>query len=147
MNNKWFSFFIGNERYCANISDIKEVLPYREANPFPGSDENTEGILSIRGEILTILNGDQIFSCENITPKNNIIIIEDESENRLGITIDNIDEIIEFELKQIESSDNQSNDLVLGTVNTHGHLFVVLNFKALIAIQQGLNSKVSTDEN
>ncbi|GEM_PF-1341984 len=149
MTNKWVSFFISNERYCANISSIKEILPYQQANPFPGADQNTEGILSIRGEVLTILNGDKIFSCENITPKNNIIVIEDESEHRLGISIDDIDQIIEVEPEQIERPTDKTNDFIIGTVNTEEHLYILVDFKSLIDVQQGLSgdpdSLVSTN--
>lgn len=136
MTNKWVSFFIADEKFCANISDIKEVLPYQQANPFPGSDENTEGILSIRGEVITVLDGNKIFSCENITAKNNIIVIEDQSNTLIGISINGIDEIIEFDAADIEKTSEQQNSLVQGTINSNGQLYIVADLASLLAEQQ-----------
>ena len=138
MTNKWVSFFIADERYCCSVSRIREILPYTEANPFPGADKNTEGILSIRGKVLTILDGFEIFRPKNNYKKNNIIIVEDESANQLGITVERVDQIIEFDSEQIEPTENQSEQLILGTVNTQGQLVIVVDFTNLIAEQQGL---------
>ncbi|MER2492378.1 chemotaxis protein CheW [Catenovulum sediminis] len=131
MTDKWVSFFIENERYCCNIEEIKEVLPYTESNPFPGSSAEADGILNIRNEIITILNGPKLFRCENNSVQNNILIVETKTADRMGITIDKVDQIIEFSPDQIESNALEHSEWIKGTVNLNNQLTMVVDFAEL----------------
>ncbi|WP_440903547.1 chemotaxis protein CheW [Catenovulum sp. SX2] len=139
MLNKWVAFLINETRYCCNIQQIKEVIPYEACNPFPGSNQFAEGILSIRGEVITILSGEKLLCDKNITQQNNILIIENTGQERIGVTVDQVDSIIEFDPESIDTSiearDKQTSNWVTGTINEGNNLTIVVDFANLVAQQ------------
>ncbi|WP_016957136.1 chemotaxis protein CheW [Catenovulum agarivorans] len=139
MLNKWVAFLINETRYCCNIQQIKEVIPYAQCNPFPGSNQFAEGILSIRGEVITIISGEKLLCDKNITQQNNILIIENAGQERIGVTVDQVDSIIEFDPESIDTSiearGGQTATWVTGTINEDNNLTIVVDFTNLMTLQ------------
>ena len=137
--NKWVAFQINETRYCCDIQQIKEVIPYSQCNPFPGSNEYAEGILTIRGEVITILSGEKLLCDKNITQQNKILIIENTNKERIGVTVAEVIGIIEFGSAQIDTSieatTQQGSNWVKGTVNQDNSLTVVVDFAGLVSDQ------------
>ncbi|EWH11218.1 chemotaxis protein CheW [Catenovulum agarivorans DS-2] len=136
--NKWVAFLINDTRYCCNIQQIKEVIPYSACNPFPGSNEYAEGILNIRGEIITIISGEKLLCDKNITQQNNILIIENDRQERIGLTVDKVDRIVEFDPAEIDTgvdTTSPNTTWVIGTINDANDLTVVVDFADLAAQQ------------
>ena len=137
--NKWVAFQINETRYCCDIQQIKEVIPYSQCNPFPGSNEYAEGILTIRGEVITILSGEKLLCDKNITQQNKILIIENTNKERIGVTVAEVIGIIEFGSAQIDTSieatTQQGSNWVTGTVNQDNSLTVVVDFAGLVSDQ------------
>lgn len=52
---KGICFRLGNERYVHPISNIKEVLSYQSPAPVPGAREGVEGMIDVRGNMVTVL--------------------------------------------------------------------------------------------
>ena len=49
-------FKINEQKYCVNILTIKEICSNKEATFLPNTPSFIEGIINLRGEVLTIIN-------------------------------------------------------------------------------------------
>ena len=123
---QWITFEINNEVYVQPIDAIREIVPYREASEVPGAPAEVEGIVNIRGDVISVINGRRLLGIN--TPHNydesaRIIIIEQQT-NLIGFSVDNVSEIVGFNKDQIEYNASDSG-LIKGTVNLPQGLFIV----------------------
>jgi purine-binding chemotaxis protein CheW len=51
------TFRLAGERYGIAIESIEEILKYRQATPIPRADIVVHGIISLRGRIVTVIDG------------------------------------------------------------------------------------------
>jgi len=124
--DQWISFYIDDALYAQSIHDVREIVPHREASPVPGSPNEVEGIVNIRGDVISVINGRQLMGLSN--NHNNqedsaILIIENQS-NLLGFSIDKIGEIVGFNNDDIERN-HAEHDLIKGTVHLDEELYII----------------------
>ena len=50
-------FKIDNEEFGVEILDLQEIIRFREITAVPHAGKDVEGILSLRGKIVTVING------------------------------------------------------------------------------------------
>ncbi|WP_207061415.1 chemotaxis protein CheW [Motiliproteus sp. SC1-56] len=124
---RWISFNVGRETYAQPISAVKEVIPYTETVPVPGAPSCVDGILNVRGEVITVLCGAALFSPEDRGPEANWrIVILDTAHGHVGVSVDAVSEIVNLEREQIQPVEHgQNQELVVGTA-PHGDQLLVL---------------------
>ncbi len=84
--------------FAVNIQDVREIINYpkRIVNP-PGSRTYVQGILNLRGEMLTIVNTRKLYKIEDKTDvelKNSKIIIIQKNDMKIGLLVDSIESIL-----------------------------------------------------
>lgn len=123
---QWISFSINSDIYAQSIAVIREIVPYREASPVPGAPPEVEGIVNIRGEVISIINTRRLLGVpDNIELDQDArILILESGAHLLGFSVDKVSEIVGFNNEQVEH--NQSdNGLIKGTVNLPQGLYIV----------------------
>jgi purine-binding chemotaxis protein CheW len=139
-DEQWISFTMGSETYVHPIHQIKEIIPYRLSVPVPGSPRCIEGILNVRGNVITVLSGCLIFEPnEPKSPTNKRIIIIDLGADQIGVSVDSVGDIISFELDDAEwRSQKSQRQIIKGTLQLSGKLYILTDF---------LNYAQASDEN
>ena len=84
-------FTLSHERYALELAHIREVCPLKNLTPIPGTPDFVLGIVSIRGEILSIVDIRKFFDLpeKGLTQFNQIIVLQSE-EMGFGILADHI---------------------------------------------------------
>lgn len=126
---QWISFQLGGETYLLPIDDVREVTPYSPPNPVPGAPAAIEGVLNIRGEVVSILSGQKILG---LAPQHDCeeakIIILENTLGVIGLCVDSIGEIITFNPSQVESNAHTSDqNLIKGTIHINNHLMILFD--------------------
>jgi purine-binding chemotaxis protein CheW len=123
--DQWISFYIDEAAYAQSIHDVREIVPYRKPAPVPGAPAEVEGIVNIRGNVISVINGRHLMDAANGTSDDNsrILIIEQE-HNLLGFSVDDVSEIIGFNNDEIERG-HAEHDLIKGTVQLNEGLYIV----------------------
>lgn len=125
---QWISFYINGEIYAQPIAVVREIVPYREAAPVPGAPAEVEGIVNIRGDVISVISGRHLFDApiaDSYDDTARILIIE-HGEHLLGFSVDKVSEIVGFNQEQIEYNSSESG-LIKGTVNLPQGLYIVTN--------------------
>lgn len=113
------TFQIENEHYANLVHPVIEVMRYQQPTPVPGSPTNVEGILNVRGKVVTVLSGRQIFGLQNIVASDEWrIMIFDSPHGMYGVTVDAVDEIVRFKESSVELAERVTQlNIYKGTVN------------------------------
>ena len=127
---EWISFRVGAELYAHPVNQVREILEYTTPVPVPGSPEIVDGVLNVRGNIVTVLSCHRILEVEAPSNDNdNNIIIVDGSDGQFGISVDDVDAIVEIDKNEIMTNENgQDNGLVNGTVKHGKDLLILIDF-------------------
>ncbi|MGR6872364.1 chemotaxis protein CheW [Pseudomonas sp. HK3] len=125
--DQWISFYINDAAYAQSITTLREIVPYRPPASVPGAPQEVEGIMNIRGDVVSVINGRDLMNAPSHEPDDNsrILIIENEG-SFIGFSVDRVSEIIGFNNDQIEAGHAEHN-LIKGTVNLANELFIVID--------------------
>ena len=127
VEDQWISFIVGNETYVHPIKNIREIIPYTANQDVPGGSVETEGVLNVRGTVLTVFSGRSLFSEPPAEPDSNwkVIIIE-VGKVSVGISVDAVGNIVAFKDDQAEWMDKKSDDAIIrGTVHLNERLYIL----------------------
>ncbi len=97
-------FNLAYENYAVESTYVKEVFPIKELTYLPGLPEFILGIVSVRGEIVSVIDIKKFFDLpeKGITNLNRVILLSDEKMT-LGILADSIIGITSILLSEIQS--------------------------------------------
>jgi purine-binding chemotaxis protein CheW len=126
-DDQWISFKVESETYVHSVDNIKEIIPYKLHVPVPGSDCCTEGILNVRGNIVTVLSGHVLFGRNKpkAAGERRIIILE-MGTDKVGVSVDSVADIICFQLKDVQWIEQRG--VIKGTRQLDGQLYILTDF-------------------
>lgn len=131
MEGKWLCFRVEKEWYLHDVEKIREIIPYTEPNPVPGSSEENLGMLNLRGEVKSIFSGRRLLSLPPESDRSEMrIILFDTSKGEFGVVVDDVTEILSIDSETIEPpADGVSNAIIVGTVQYKERLYIVADFE------------------
>lgn len=134
------TFQLGQERYGINIMDVKEIYGYEDVRSVPNSPNYIEGIFSLRGNIVPIINLHKRFdiSRANLSEEDKLlsgfIIINLENKN-LGIIIDKVLRVIPVEKDSIQPPPQMitgiGSEYITGVVHEEEGYLIILDIQRL----------------
>ncbi|MFL0798884.1 MAG: chemotaxis protein CheW [Agarilytica sp.] len=132
MNAQWVNFKIAGEDYCLTVDDIQEILNYEAPTPVPGAVPEVNGILNVRGEIVTVLSGRTLLDLESKEPDDSWRIITMQSQGvYYGLIVDAVNEMIEINMDKLENAPNtgsaSTSELIMGTYHHKDRLIIALD--------------------
>lgn len=135
--SQWVTFTLEDETYGINVMRIQEVLRYTEIAPVPGSAHYILGIINLRGNVVTVVDGRKKLQLMDVTDvqQSRIIIIEAYNQV-LGLLADSVSEVIEIPESKIEisqqSADDYSNsNYIYGVSQINDKLLILMDVEKL----------------
>lgn len=100
-------FTIGKEQYAINIMNVLEIIRIPSITRVPNTSKNVEGVVNLRGNIISINNLHTLFGLERNeeTHASRIIILNTDKKVR-GIRVDSVDEVCTLDHADIEAIPN-----------------------------------------
>lgn len=125
-SEQWVTFNLDTERYCVPVSQVKEIIGWQDVEPVPGAPDIVEGIINLRGDIITVVNGRSLLKLpsKEADDETRIMTLEVEQES-IGLVIDQVHEIVRFNADNIDPP-AMENPLLFGTIKLKDHLLIVL---------------------
>jgi purine-binding chemotaxis protein CheW len=130
---KHVSFTLGQETYAINAARVNEVLRYTEITPVPGAPSFILGIINLRGNVVTVINGRGVFGLSNqaVSEQSRIIVVDIE-DFALGIVVDRVSAIVALNAQEIETppatGDETSARFIQGVYNEDDELMILVDF-------------------
>ena len=140
IGDQWISFEVGEETYVHPVDEIKEIIPYADPVPVPGSPRVTEGILNVRGSVVAVLSSRVLFGFETGSLDKGRIIIFEMGKDQFGVSVDSVGDIVNFQSNQVEWSDQGGQfSLVKGTCHLNDQLYILADFSSCSDLYSGIS--------
>ena len=137
-------FYLDENLFGIDISNILEIIKYREITPLPESPPYVEGILNLRGRVIPVFSLRSKFGLyeKEEMEKGRIIVIENESGD-YGIIVDSVTEVLRIENSNInptpELISGVSAEYIEGMVKLEETILIVLNINRIFSREEDIN--------
>lgn len=100
-------FNLGKEEFGVDINKVTEIIKVANITRVPNADGCIEGVINLRGRIDVVVNLSKKLgiSQKPVDDKSRIIIIEAKN-NKRGIIVDSVEEVLNVKLSDIQKPQN-----------------------------------------
>jgi purine-binding chemotaxis protein CheW len=126
-----------DERYYAFYGEcIKEIVPVGQISYVPGMPEYILGVISIRGEIESVLDLRRVLGLPvSQVTKQSKIMIGEVNDIRSGILVDSVEDVLEIPEEQISKPvsaiDSERTDSIVGEASYKDHELIILDLEKI----------------
>jgi purine-binding chemotaxis protein CheW len=123
-------FQLGREEYAIEVSQVREILSMVEATRMPNAPAYMKGVINLRGQILAVIDLGERLRIESGEGDRRIIVVE-VGENRAGMIVDYVSEVLRVPMSSVEGSPVFSAEaeagMIKGVIKLQNRLLILLN--------------------
>ncbi|MEM7434043.1 MAG: chemotaxis protein CheW [Myxococcota bacterium] len=102
----------GNEAYGVPLSSVREILVPPPLTEVPRADEYLLGVVSVRGDIITVVDLPKLLQLEVVHPEPyGRVLLVDNGQELIGVAVDSVIQVYRLEPHQIEYATTMGTDL------------------------------------
>ncbi len=144
---QWLGFYLGKEEYALDLGVVSELIKPRALTELPHVPDYVCGIITLRGEVIPVIDLKQRLGLDYGTlcalDLQRIIICEGK-EQRTGLLVDRISQVVRLPEDEIEEpnlvGDDPSGAYIQGIGRKQGRMFIQLRPERVIEIEQIVRS-------
>ncbi|MCY6370430.1 chemotaxis protein CheW [Clostridium ganghwense] len=127
-------FRLGDEQFAVETAKVQGINDIMEITRVPKSPDYIKGLINLRGNVISLLDINLLLNIEKKenVEQNNIIILKMEDEH-VGITVDEVDEVLEIEEEIVEKVDDQRKLYIKGVINFKDRVVTLIDIDKLFA--------------
>jgi len=143
--NQFLTFKLSNDVYAINILNIREIVDYGNITRVPMMPEFIAGVINLRGSVVPVVDLALRFEQprSQITKRSSVVIVEIKDEEQsleIGITVDEVDEVLDILAGEIEPSPSFGTkirtDFIYGMGKVNEQLLVLLDIENILSIDE-----------
>lgn len=126
-------FKVNEEQFAVEASKVQSINDMMEITKVPKSADYIKGLINLRGTIISLLDINLLLDIENGTAGQENIIILNLHEEFVGVTVDQVDEVLEIEedlIERVETDRNKS--YIKGVINFKDRIVTLIDIGKLI---------------
>jgi purine-binding chemotaxis protein CheW len=133
-------FQLGGENYGLDILQVAEIIRFVEPTEIPNTAAYLDGIISLRGRMVPVINGRKRLGHELRMPdrKSRIIVLQDETELQ-GILVDSTTQVVKLPKTSIEPTPpvvvGVDAEFIEGVCEYRNQLIILLRLENFLQIQ------------
>lgn len=143
-------FSLGEQKYGVPIEMVREIIPYSEITPVPGTPSFFEGFMNVRGELVSVTNLRQFIGMETPDDQSRfkILILTSMEGSSRGIMADDVTAIVDFSVEDLQPAEDGKKgegfpkEVLRGVADVEGDLVVVLDVDKLLAEERKEEEKL-----
>lgn len=95
-------FSLGGEEYAISITQVKEIIQYKNATKLPNTPLYMEGIISLRGKIVPVVDLASRLELAVSENSDKRALIVETAGREIGIVVDEVTEVLQLQDSAIE---------------------------------------------
>ncbi|MBC7792221.1 MAG: chemotaxis protein CheW [Clostridia bacterium] len=131
------AFRVGAEEYVLDIMRVREILRPVQVTPVRKGPKYVEGVISLRGQVIPIVDMRRRFDVPADSHRHRKIIILVIEGRVLGLIVDGVTEVVRVPRSEIRSAPglltSDKAPYFLGVVQYRGRTLILLNVKSIIS--------------
>lgn len=125
-------FKLGEEHFAVETDKVLSINDMMVITKVPKAPEYIKGLINLRGSIKSLVDLNLLLNIRSDKKQNNIIILKVDDEE-LGVTVDEVEEVIDIEEKDLQKLDTHSTEAnIKGIINLEDKLLTVINIEKLL---------------
>ncbi len=129
MNKQIIVFYLENKRYAIEIENVIDIYEKMHSVRVPNAEEYIEGIINLRGSVITLINLKKRIKIDKTKEEENVIICEYEKE-KCGLLVDEIDGILKLEIG--DKTTETDSGFIKGFLEKEDKEIIILDLKQII---------------
>jgi len=126
-------FKVNEEQFAVEASNVQSINDMMEITKVPKSAAYIKGLINLRGNIISLLDINLLLDIEKGEGAQENIIILNLQEESVGVTVDQVDEVLEIEENQIEKIETDRNkSYIKGVINFKDRIVTLIDILKLI---------------
>lgn len=124
-------FLLGEKHYGFKTEKVLEIS--KKANPtiVPNSPDWVEGLVNLRGDIVTMVNLSKILQLKDSLCYNKFIILQHKDE-KIGLMVTEVNEVINISDDEFQKVDSTENNGIIGIVKLDGEIVNIIDINNLL---------------
>jgi purine-binding chemotaxis protein CheW len=130
-------FRLGNEEYAISITQVKEIIQYKDATKLPNTPEYMEGIITLRGKVIPVVNLALRLELTTSKESDRRVLIVETAGREIGIVVDDVTEVIRLQESAIEPPPTATaNGYIRGIGKEENRLLILLDVDKLFGEEE-----------
>jgi len=126
-------FKLGEEHFAVETDRVQSINDMMGITVVPKAPSYIKGLINLRGSIKSLVDIHLLLNLESNNEQSNIIILKVKEEEEIGISVDEVEEVLDIDERNIQKMDNsQVNQYVKGIVNQDGRLLTIIDIDNLL---------------
>lgn len=125
-------FKLNDEQFAVETAKVQGINDMMEITKVPKSPSHIKGLINLRGSIISLLDINLLLDLPKNVSQTNIIILN-MNEEQVGITVDQVDEVLEIEESLIERIDDERRkSYIKGVINFKDRIVTLIDIDKLL---------------
>lgn len=125
-------FKLGEEHFAVETEKVQSINDMMIITEVPKSPRYIKGLINLRGSIKSLVDIHLLLDIPCKNNQKNIIILK-LYEEEIGVSVDEVEEVIEVDVDNIQSLPSYSDKkYIKGIINLNGKLFTVIEIEKLL---------------
>ncbi|MBI6872738.1 chemotaxis protein CheW [Clostridium aciditolerans] len=126
-------FKLNEEQFAVETGKVQSINDAMEITKVPKAPAHIKGLINLRGNVISLLDINLLLGTPKQDEKqNNIIILEMEDE-LVGITVDQVDEVLDVEEELIEKVNDGKKAYIEGVINFKDRIVTLIDIDKLLS--------------
>lgn len=124
-------FKMNQQNFMVSAETVEEVIDTVEITEIPLAPKWVQGLINLRGSVLTVVGLAELIDLAPIEKKMNILIMKDE-DNRKGLLIDEVLKVVDIEQDQIQLGTTSDKKYYIGATTVAENVASIIEINQLI---------------
>jgi len=126
-------FKVNEEQFAVEAAKVQSINDMMEITKVPKSEEYIKGLINLRGTIISLLDINLLLNIEKAEGSQENIIILNLQDESVGVTVDQVDEVLEIEEDLVERVETERNKAYIkGVINFKDRIITLIDIAKLI---------------
>jgi len=127
-------FSIGDKDYGAEISQVREVIRMRKVTPVPEAAAFVEGVISLRGRVIPLINLRKKLGMKSQEVTSNRIVVTTIQNHWTGIVVDQVKTVMTLKPEDITQPDEvlKNAGYLTGVAKWEGRLVLLVDLNGFL---------------
>ncbi len=125
-------FSVAGKVYGCDIEAVREIIPYRRATRLPGAPSFVQGLINLRGTIVTVLDLGTRLDPTRPAVRDGSIILATHGTRVVGIAVDEVMDVQAIDEEHVESHGGARDALIRGLGHLEDGVVVLVDIHTLV---------------
>lgn len=126
-------FKLNDEQFAVEAAKVQSINDMMEITKVPKSAQYIKGLINLRGNIISLLDINLLLDIEKGEGSQENIIILNLQEESVGVTVDQVDEVLEIEEDLVEKVEtDRKKTYIKGVINFKDRIVTLIDIGKLI---------------